>query len=195
MTHSPGGLTEPGVTQLLRAWSQGDEEALERLAPLVEDQLHRLAHIYMRKERPGQPLQTTELVNELYLRLLDAEQVGWQDRAHFFAVSAQMMRRILTDFARSRNNLKRGGGALQITWDENLAVSHSSAPDIVALDDALDELALLDTRKARVVELRFFGGLSFGEVAEVLNVSQRTVKRDWKFAKSWLMRALSRQSG
>lgn len=195
MTHSRGGLTEPGLTQLLRAWGQGDEEALERLAPLVEHELHRLAHAYIRRERPGQPLQTTELVNEVYLQLIDGEPVSWQDRAHFFAVSAQMMRRILTDFARSRSYLKRGGAATQVTWDENLAVSAKSAPDIVALDEALDELALLDPRKTRVVELRFFGGLSFEEMAEVLKVSPRTVKRDWNFAKSWLMRALSQRSG
>jgi len=195
LTHSPAELAEPGVTQLLRAWGQGDEEALARLAPLVEDELHRLAHKYMRKERPGQPLQTTELVNEVYLRLIDVEQVSWQGRAHFFAVSAQMMRRILTDFARSRSYLKRGGGAMRITWDESLAVAPESAPDIVALDDALNELALLDLRKTRVVELRFFAGLSVEETAEVLKVSQQTVMRDWKFAKSWLMRALSQQSG
>jgi RNA polymerase sigma factor (TIGR02999 family) len=193
MTHSPGGLTDPGITQLLKAWGQGDEEALERLAPLVEHELHRLAHTYICKERPGQPLQTTELVNEVYLRLIDGEPVSWQDRAHFFAVSAQIMRRILTDFARSRNYLKKGGGMTQVGWDESLAVSAKSAPDIVALDDALDELALLDPRKTQLVELRFFGGLTFEEAAEVLKVSQRTVKRDWKFAKSWLMRALSQR--
>jgi RNA polymerase sigma factor (TIGR02999 family) len=195
MTHSPGGLTQPGVTQLLRAWSRGDEEALERLAPLVENELHRLARIYVRKEPPGQSLQTTELVNEVYLRLIATEHVSWQDRAHFFAVSARMMRRILTDFARSRNYLKRGGGAVQITWDESLAVSPASAPDIVALDDALNELSILDPRKTRVVELRFFAGMSVEETAEVLKVSQQTVMRDWKFAKSWLMRALRQQSG
>jgi RNA polymerase sigma factor (TIGR02999 family) len=193
MTHSRGGLTEPEVTQLLRAWGQGDEDALERLAPLVEHELNRLAHSYICRERPGQPLQTTELVNEVYVRLIDGEPVSWQDRAHFFAVSAQIMRRILTDFARSRNYLKKGGGVTQVSWDESLAVSTKSGPDIVALDDALDELALLDPRKARVVELHFFGGLSFEETAEVLEVSQRTVKRDWKFTKSWLMRALSHE--
>ena len=194
MTHCSSGLTEPGVTQLLRAWGQGDEKALETLARLVEHELHRLAHTYICRERPGQPLQTTELVNEVYLRLIDMESVSWHDRNHFFAVSAQIMRRILIDFARSRNNLNRGGGVAQVALDESLAVSAKSAPDIVALDDALDELALLDPRKAQVVELRFFGGLSFEEMAEVLKVSQRTVKRDWKFAKSWLMRALSRRS-
>jgi RNA polymerase sigma factor (TIGR02999 family) len=163
------------------------------LAPLVETELHNLAHKYIRKEQPGQPLQTTELVSELYLRLIDAEQVSWQDRAHFFAVSAQMMRRILTDFARSRSYRKRGGGAVRVTWDETLAVAPQQEADIVALDDALTALALLDPRKAQVVELRFFGGLSVEETAEALKVSQQTVMRDWKFAKSWLLRTLSEQ--
>ena len=195
MTYSPGGLTEGGVTQLLRAWSEGEEKALDQLAPLVEHELNRLAHAYIWRERAGQALQTTELVNEVYLRLIDGKTVNWQDRAHFFAVSAQIMRRILTDFARSRNYLKKGGGAGHVPWDESLAVLAKSPPDIVALDDALDELAFLDPRKARVVELHFLGGLSFEEMAEVLKVSQRTVKRDWKFAKSWLMRALSQRRG
>ena len=193
MPHSSGGVSELGVTQLLKAWAQGNEEALEQLAPLVENELHRLARRYMRKERAGQPLQTTELVNEVYLRLIDAEHVRWQDRAHFFAVSARMMRRILTDFARSRSYLKRGGGAVRVTWDEALTASPQGNTDIVALDEALNELALLDHRKAQVVELRFFGGLSVEETAEVLKVSEQTVMRDWKFAKSWLMRALSEQ--
>ena len=186
-----GGLSELGVTQLLKAWAQGDEEALEQLAPLVEHELHHLARKYIRKERAGQPLQTTELINEVYLRLIDADHVSWQDRAHFFAVSARMMRRILTDFARSRSYLKRGGRAVQVMWDEALAAAPQPDPDIVSLDEALDELALLDQRKAQVVELRFFGGLSVEETAEVLKVSEQTVMRDWKFAKSWLMRALS----
>jgi RNA polymerase sigma factor (TIGR02999 family) len=191
MAHCSGGLVEPGVTQLLRAWGQGDERALEQLAPLVEKELHHLAHKYISKERPGQSLQTTELVSELYLRLVDTQRVSWQDRAHFFAVSARMMRRILTDFARSRNYLKRGGRTMRVTWDETLAVSSKPDPDIVALDDALNELAHLDPRKTQVVELRFFAGLSVEETAEVLKVSPQTVLRDWKFAKSWLMRALS----
>jgi RNA polymerase sigma factor (TIGR02999 family) len=180
-----------GVTRLLRAWSEGDEAALEQLAPLVESELHRLAHKYMRREGPGKTLQTTALVNEVYLRLIDIQEVSWQNRAHFFAVSAKMMRRILTDFARSRQYLKRGGGGVQVSWDEALEVSQQPDADIVALDDALNELALLDPRKAQVVELRFFGGLSVEETAEVLRVSQQTVMRDWKFAKVWLMRALS----
>jgi RNA polymerase sigma factor (TIGR02999 family) len=193
MAHAPANVIEPRVTQLLRAWGQGDEEALQRLAPLVENELQGLARKYIRKERHGQPLQTTELVNEVYLRLIDADQVSWQDRAHFFAVSARMMRRILTDFARSRSYLKRGGGMMRVTWDETLAVSSEPDPNIVALDDALNELAALDPRKTQVVELRFFGGLSVEETAEVLGVSQQTVIRDWKFAKSWLLRALSEQ--
>jgi len=193
MGYSEEGLTKPGVTQLLKAWGQGDEAALEQLAPLVEHELHSLARKYMRRERPGQTLQTTALVNEVYLRLIDAQQVSWQNRAHFFAVSARIMRRILTDFARSRHYQKRGGGAVHVSWDEALAVSREPDADIVALDDALNELALLDPRKAQVVELRFFGGLSVEETAEVLKISQQTVLRDWKFAKSWLMRALSEQ--
>jgi RNA polymerase sigma factor (TIGR02999 family) len=193
MAHAPANLVEPGVTQLLRAWGQGDEEALQRLAPLVESELHGLARKYIRKERRGQPLQTTELVNEVYLRLMNTDQVSWQDRAHFFAVSARMMRRILTDFARSRSYLKRGGGTMRVTWDETLAVPSEPDPNIVALDDALNELAALDPRKTQVVELRFFGGLSIEETAEVLGVSEQTVIRDWKFAKSWLMRTLSEQ--
>ena len=193
MRYSEEGLTKPGVTQLLKAWSQGDEAALEQLAPLVEHELHSLASKYMRRERPGQTLQTTALVNEVYLRLIDAQQVSWQNRAHFFAVSARIMRRILTDFARSRHYQKRGGGAVHVSWNEALAVSQEPDADIVALDDALNELASLDARKAQVVELRFFGGLSVEETAEVLKISQQTVLRDWKFAKSWLLRTLSEQ--
>ena len=180
-----------GVTELLKAWGDGDEGALAQLAPLVERELHRLAHKYMRREGPGKTLQTTALVNEVYLRLIDIQEVSWQNRAHFFAVSAKMMRRILTDFARSRQYLKRGGGAVQVSFDEALSVYQEKDADIVAIDDALNQLALLDARKAQVVELRFFGGLSVEETAEVLKVSEQTVLRDWKFAKSWLMRALS----
>jgi RNA polymerase sigma factor (TIGR02999 family) len=160
---------------------------------LVENELHTLARKYLRRERRDRPLQTTELVNEVYLRLIDAAQVSWQDRNHFFAVSARIMRRVLTDFARSRNYQKRGGGALRVTWDEKLAVASEPDADIAALDDALHELAQLDPRKTQVVELRFFGGLSVQETAAVLKVSEQTVMRDWKFAKSWLMRALSEQ--
>lgn len=185
------GSSKLELTQLLRAWGDGVEGALEQLAPLVENELRRLAHRYMSRERPGQTLQTTALVNEVYLRLIDSQQVTWQNRAHFFAISARMMRRILTDFARSRNYLKRGGGAIQVSWDEALFVSEEPDSDIVAIDDALRRLAAVDTRKSQVVELRFFGGLSVEETAEVLKVSQETVMRDWKFAKAWLMRDLS----
>jgi RNA polymerase sigma factor (TIGR02999 family) len=191
MMQSPERLVKTGVTQLLRAWGRGDEGALEQLAPLVENELHRLAHKYMRREGPGNTLQTTALVNEAYLRLLGRQPVSWQNRAHFFAVSARIMRRILTDFARSRRLLKRGGGTVQVSWDEALAVSQEQDADIVAIDDALNQLALLDPRKSQVVELRFFGGLNAEETAEVLKISEQTVLRDWKFAKSWLMRALA----
>lgn len=191
MRNSQAGLTKAGVTQLLKAWGQGDDGALAQLAPLVENELHRLAHKYMRRESPGQTLQTTALVNEVYVRLIDSQQVTWQNRAHFFAVSARMMRRILTDFARARSFQKRNAGTIQVSWDEALAVSPEPDADIVALDDALNQLTLLDPRKAQVVELRFFGGLNIKETAEVLEVSQQTVLRDWKFAKSWLLRALS----
>jgi RNA polymerase sigma factor (TIGR02999 family) len=191
MAYSQGDLSKPGLTQLLQAWGQGDEGALAQLAPLVENELHRLAHKYMSRERPGQTLQTTALVNEVYLRLIDTQQVSWQNRAHFFAISARMMRRILTDFARSRSYLKRGGEAVQVSWDEALVVSEEPDADIVAIDGALSQLAKVDPRKSQVVELRFFGGLSIEETAEVLKISQQTVMRDWKFAKAWLMRALS----
>ena len=179
------------VTQLLKAWGRGDDKALEQLIPVVEKELHRLAHRCMARENPGHTLQTTALVNEVYLRLVDVHEVSWQDRAHFFAISARMMRRILTDFARSRNYQKRGGAALHVSFDEALAVSQEQHAEIVAIDDALVELAELDPRKSQVVELRFFGGLSVEETAEALKISPETVKRDWRFAKSWLHRVLS----
>jgi RNA polymerase sigma factor (TIGR02999 family) len=161
------------------------------LIPLVQNELHRLARRYMSREQPDHILQTTALVNEVYLRMVDMPQMSWQDRAHFFAISARMMRRILTDFARSRNYQKRGGGALHVSFDEALAVSQEQDAEIVAIDDALSQLAALDSRKSQVVELRFFGGLSEVEIAEVLKVSPETVRRDWRFAKSWLHRVLS----
>ena len=195
MKDSVDGPSQVEVTQLLKAWGEGDDGALERLAPLVEHELHRLAHKYMSREKPGHTLQTTALVNEVYLRLVDIHEVRWQDRTHFFAISARMMRRILTDFARSRNYQKRGGAALQVSFDEALAVSQEQCAEIVAIGDALVELAALDPRKSQVVELRFFGGLSVEETAEVLKVSPETVKRDWRFAKSWLHRALSGEKG
>lgn len=179
------------VTELLLAWGQGDELALERLVPLVYGELHRLAHRYLGGERAGHLLQTTALVNEAYLRLVDSRRVQWQNRAHFFAVSAQLMRRVLVDFARSRNYQKRGGDAVQVSLHEELAGSTERGTDLVALDDALTAMAKTDERASRVVELRFFGGLSIEETAEVLKISPETVKRDWTWAKAWLLRELS----
>jgi RNA polymerase sigma-70 factor (ECF subfamily) len=179
------------VSQLLSSWSRGDEQALEKLVPLVYEELHRMARRYLASERTGHTLQTTALINEVYLRLADSPQVSWQNRAHFFAICAQLMRRILTDFARSRHYQKRGGGALHIPFDEALFEPGSQSADILALDDALKALAVMDERKSRVVELRFFGGLSVPETAEVLKVSPETVMRDWKMAKVWLLRELS----
>lgn len=180
------------ITGLLLAWSDGDKEALEKLTPLVYQELYRLAHAYLRGERAGHTLQTTALVNEAYLRLIDASQMRWQNRAHFFAVSAKMMRHILVDFARARRNRKRGGGALQVTLDEAITVATGKSTELVALDDALTALARLDERQSKVVELRFFGGLTEVEIAEVLKVSPRTVSSDWSLARSWLLRELSR---
>jgi len=182
---------QPDVTQLLKAWGDGDDAALTQLTPLVYDELHRMAQRCMAREQSGHTLQTSALVNEAYLRLVDVQQVSWQNRAHFFAISARMMRRILTDFARSRHYQKRGGDVRHVTFDEGLAVPHQPDANIVAIDEALHRLALLDARKAQVVELRFFGGLSVEETAEVIKISPETVMRDWKFAKIWLRRDLS----
>lgn len=179
------------VSQLLQAWSEGDQGALDKLTPIVYQELHRLARLYMRRERPGHSLQTTALVNEAYMRLVDYKRMGWQNRAHFFAVSAQLMRRILVEHAR-RHNLKRGGGIPHIAFDEAAVVGEGRAADLVALDDALKTLARLDPRKAQMVELRFFGGLSVQETAEVLKVSSVTVMRDWNTAKAWLYRELAK---
>jgi len=178
------------VTQLLNAWSAGDEEALEKLTPLVYRELHRAAQRYMAGERSGHTLQATALINEVYLRLVDAKRMDWQNRAHFFGVCAQLMRRILTDFARSRRYKKRGGGAAHMPLDEALVVGSQPDRELVELDEALKKLALVDERKSRVVELRFFGGLDVRETAAVLNVSSETVMRDWRLAKVWLMREL-----
>jgi RNA polymerase sigma factor (TIGR02999 family) len=178
------------ITRLLKAWGQGDQAALDRLTPAVYDELRRMARRYMRRERDGHTLQTTALVNEAYLRLVDVHNVSWQDRAHFFAVSAQMMRRILVDAARARTSERRGGRAVRAELEEIPDLSSGRDREIVAIDDALKELAEMDPRKARVVELRFFGGLSVEESAEVLKVSPQTVLRDWKLAKAWLMREL-----
>jgi RNA polymerase sigma factor (TIGR02999 family) len=178
------------VTELLVAWCDGDQAALERLMPLVYPELHRLAHRYMRDERPNHLLQTTALVNEAYLRLIDVTRVRWQNRAHFFAVSARMMRRILVNAAKARDAHKRGGTAAHVVFDEEAVAAPERAVDVVALDEALTALAVIDPRKAQVVELRFFGGLSVEETAHVLRVSPETVMRDWKVAKTWLLRDL-----
>jgi RNA polymerase sigma factor (TIGR02999 family) len=180
------------ITQLLLAWHGGDEQALDRLMPLVHDELRLLAHRYMAGERPGHPLQTTALVNEAYLRLVDSSRVRWQSRAHFFAVSATLMRRILVDAARARTQLKRGGDAVQVSLDEAMGISSEPAADVIALDAALTALASFDERKSKVVELRFFGGLTVEETAEVLKISVMTVMRDWNLAKVWLLRELER---
>ena len=182
------------VTQLLRAWSGGDQEALEKLTPLVYEELHRAAHGYMVQERPGHTLQTTALINEVYLRLVDVREVSWQDRTHFLAVCARLMRRVLTDFARSRGYLKRGGDSPRVALDEALLVSREPPADLLALDDALNALAAFDPRKSEVVELRFFGGLSVEEMATVLKVSPETVKRDWKLARVWLLEEMTNES-
>ena len=179
------------VTQLLLAWSEGDRSALEQLIPLVYDELHKMARRYMVREQAAHTLQTTALVNEAYIRMIDMRKVQWQNRAHFFAVSAQLMRRILVDFARSRNYQKRGGGRRRVTLDDALEVSPKQDADLVLLDEALDALAAVDDRKRRVVELRFFGGLTVEETAHVLEVSRDTVMRDWKMAKVWLLREMS----
>ena len=179
------------VTELLMAWSEGDRSSLEKLMPLVYQELHRLAQKYMAGERPGHVLQTTALVHEAYLRLVGASQRRWQNRVHFFAVSAQVMRHILVDFARAHNNLKRGGDEKRISLDETLVIAKEQHPDLVVLEDALTSLASVDERKSRVVELRFFGGLSVEETAEVLKVSPDTVMRDWRLAKLWLLREIS----
>jgi RNA polymerase sigma factor (TIGR02999 family) len=180
------------VTGLLRAWSGGDQAALDRLAALVYDELHRMARRYMRDERTGNTLQTTALVNEVYLRLVDVKNVDWQQRAQFFAITAQMMRRILVDAARARGSNKRGGGVVKVNVDETPVLSPERNSSLVALDDALEALSRVAPRQAKLVELRYFGGLSEEEIVEVLKISPRTVRRDWEFAKSWLMRELSR---
>jgi RNA polymerase sigma-70 factor, ECF subfamily len=183
-------VSPPDVTQLLQAWSRGDASALNKLTPLVYKELHRVAHRYMAMENPGHTLQTTALVNEAYLRLV-SNRATWQNRAHFFAISAQLMRQILVDFARSRHQLKRGGKIQRVSLEEATVSSEEPDADLVALDDALNALAAVDHRKSRVVELRFFGGLSVEQTAEVLKVSADTVLRDWRLAKLWLMRELS----
>ena len=182
--------TSKSITQLLVAWSDGDGAALDQLVPLVEAELHRLARSYMRGERQGHTLQTTALVNEAYLRLIDQKHVRWQNRAHFLAIAAQVMRRILVDYARRRHYQKRGGGAIQVTLADAESLADERTPDLVALDEALASLSEIDPRRSQVVELRFFGGLSIEETAEVLKVSPTTVERDWTIAKAWLHKTL-----
>ena len=180
-------------TELLVAWSRGDQAAFDQLVPLVYNELHRLARQYMARERTDHTLQTSALLNEAYLRLIEVKQVQWQNRGHFFAMAARTMRRILVDFARARDNEKRGGHVSRVSLDEAVVVSREPEQDLVALDDALQALEIIHPRKSRVVELRFFGGLSVEETAEALQVSVDTVKRDWRFAKLWLVRELSRE--
>lgn len=179
------------TTQLLRAWAQGDAEALDKLTPRVYDELRRIAGHLMRNEQPGKTIQATALVHEAYLKLIDVDNVDWQHRAHFFAIAAQIMRRILLDRARKRSAAKRGGGAVRLPLDEVAEMGPGQAGEIVRLDDALNALAAFDARKARVIELRFFGGLSVNETAEVLQLSPDTVMRDWRLARSWLQAELS----
>jgi RNA polymerase sigma factor (TIGR02999 family) len=187
------GAAEPEeVTGLLRAWSGGDEAAMDRLAAVVYDELRRIARRYMRNEQPGRTLQTTALVNEAYLRLIDVKNVDWRDRAQFFAIAAQMMRRILVDQARARGAWKRGRAAEKVDVDRVALVTAEPAASIAALDDALEEFARLAPRQAKVVELRFFGGLGVEEIAEVMKTSTRTIERDWQFARTWLTRELRR---
>jgi RNA polymerase sigma factor (TIGR02999 family) len=195
MAAQPDETVVGDVSTLLLAWSGGDQSALEKLTSVVYQELRRLARRYMRAERPGHSLQTTALVNEAYMRLVDYKRMQWQNRAHFFAVAAQLMRRILVDHAR-RHNLKRGGDMHHVGVDEALEVAARRPTDLLALDDAMNELARFDTRKAQVVEMRFFGGLSVEETAEVLKVSPITVMRDWNMARAWLYRELtSRAAG
>jgi RNA polymerase sigma factor (TIGR02999 family) len=189
-------MTKPGaheITELLQSWRRGDEHALEKLTPQVYRELHHAAKLCMKAERDGHILQTTDLINELYLRLTDLKRVDWQSRAHFFALCARQMRRILTDQARARQSDKRGGGAQLVSLDVAPAVSAQSHPEVLALDDALHALAKFDQRKCQVVELRFFGGLSVEETAVVVGVSPDTVVRDWRLAKAWLLRELTEE--
>jgi RNA polymerase sigma-70 factor, ECF subfamily len=183
--------TSHEITQLLLAWSEGDKQALDRLVPLVYDELRRLAQNYMRKERAGQTLQTTALIHEAYLRLIDADRVQWRNRAHFFGIAARLMRQILVARARERGCQKRGGGAERVLLDEAMVIDERVDEDLVALDEALGELSQFDARMAQVVEMRFFGGLTEEEIAAALDVSTKTVRRDWRLARSWLRRKLS----
>jgi RNA polymerase sigma factor (TIGR02999 family) len=182
------------ITQLLLDWSDGDRTALERVTPLVYGELHRLAHHYMNRERPGHTLQTSALVNEAYLRLVDQRNVKWNNRAHFFAIAAQMMRRILVDYARSHLYAKRGGGAVHVSLDHAKLESNEPTAEVTALDEALTKLETIDSQQARVVELRFFGGLTIKETAEAMGISIDMVKREWSTAKAWLYREMKRNT-
>ena len=184
-------MEQPPITQLLLAWRKGERSALEELIPLVQTELRRIARNYMRRQNPGHTLQTTALVNEAFLRLVDSDRVNWQDRNHFFAICAQLMRRILVDFARRKNSLKRGGAGVHVTLNENVDVADEKAAEVVALDEALARLAVLNERQSKIVELRYFGGLTEEQIAETLDISSRTVRRDWNLARAWLYRELS----
>src|SRR5215470_9071079 len=185
-------MTPPAdITELLVSWREGDQAALEKLAPLVEAKLHELAHYYMRRESPGHLLQTTALVNEAFLRLIDQKRAQWQNRAHFFAISAQIMRRILLNYARDQKRAKRGGGAVMVSLSAAEPMAAEQAIELVALNEALDRLAVIDQRKSRIVELRYFGGLTVEETAEVLQIAPITVMRDWNLARAWLAREIS----
>jgi len=188
-------LSADNLTGLLIEWRQGDKAALDKLTPLVYDELRRIAHRYVQRERDGHTLQTTALVNEAYLRLAGQQKIEWQSRAHFFAVTAQVMRHVLIDHARRRHYAKRGGDLQQVSLEDAAMMSQQRAAELVALDEALDELAKLDPRKSRVVELRYFGGLSLEETAEVLEISLMTVRRDWRAAKAWLYKAVMGNGG
>ncbi len=184
--------TTQEITQLLLAWGDGDKQALDRLMPFVYEELRRLAKNYMRNQRSDHTLQTTALVNEAYLRLIDSSQVRWQNRTHFFAISAQLMRRVLVDFARKKKAIKRGGEEQKITFDEALPVSSQKESELIALDEALNELAKMNERQSQIVEMRYFGGMNEKEIAEALNISARTVRRDWSVARAWLYRELNK---
>lgn len=182
--------SDADITALLVDWGHGDQSALDKLLPLVERELHRLAHSYMRRENPDHTLQTTALINETYLRLVDQRKVEWQNRAHFFGIAAQIMRRILLNYARDQNRQKRGGKAIHVSLSEAMVMPAEKDRELIALNDALNRLEALDARKSKVVELRYFGGLSVEEAAEVLKISPITVMRDWQFAKAWLAREM-----
>jgi RNA polymerase sigma-70 factor, ECF subfamily len=183
-------ISSSEITELLVDWSNGNQEVLDKLFPLIEKELHRLAHYYMQRIQPGNTLQTTALINETYLRLINQRDVNWQNRAHFYGISAQIMRRILLNYVRDQKRIKRGGGAVQVSLSDIAVVSPEKSSELLALDDALNRLEKIDARKSKVVELRYFGGLSVEETAEVLKVSKITVMRDWNMAKAWLAKEI-----